>query len=133
MMSISERERQTLESIEDRLARSAPKLASMLSIFTRLTASEKMPPREPVRRFAGIAAGHQALVRTRRRPYPTRAARQWLWLVAAIALLVLVVFLGRGTSRSPCVAAHSTSATCAQVPAPVHPGAARPGGPPPGE
>jgi hypothetical protein len=36
MMSISERERQTLESIENGLVRSAPKLASMLAIFTRL-------------------------------------------------------------------------------------------------
>ena len=37
MMSISERERQTLESIENGLVRSAPKLTSMLAIFTRLT------------------------------------------------------------------------------------------------
>ena len=62
-MSISERERQTLESIENGLVRSAPKLASMMAIFTRLTASEKMPARRPVRRapslymVAGLTAG----------------------------------------------------------------------------
>ena len=53
-MSISERERQALESIEDGLVRSAPKLASMLAIFTRLTASEKMSARTPVRRASSL-------------------------------------------------------------------------------
>ena len=36
MMSISERQRQTLESIENGLVRSAPKLASMLAIAAAL-------------------------------------------------------------------------------------------------
>jgi hypothetical protein len=49
MMSISEQEWQTLKSIEHGLARSAPKLVSMLAIFTRLTAGERMPARRPVR------------------------------------------------------------------------------------
>jgi len=50
-MSTSERERQTLESIENGLVRSAPKLASMLGIFTRLAAyaSEACPPPDPAR------------------------------------------------------------------------------------
>jgi hypothetical protein len=46
MMSISEREQETLDSIGDGLVRSAPKLASMLAIFSRLTADEQMPVRE---------------------------------------------------------------------------------------
>lgn len=134
-MSISERERQALEAIEDGLARSAPKLTSMLAIFTRLTADETMPVRRPVRRAAGIVAGYPGPPRARGYPPPGRdwrprlgrTARRWLWLTVALALLVLTVVLGHGTGRSPCMASRST--TCGQSPFPSHPGAARPGGP----
>ena len=52
MMSLNEPHRQALGSIEDGLAGSDPRLASMLTIFSRLAAGEEMPAREkiPVRR-----------------------------------------------------------------------------------
>lgn len=50
MMSISEHERQGLETIENDLATTGPELAAMLAIFARLTAGEEMPVRERVRR-----------------------------------------------------------------------------------
>ena len=131
-MSISERERQTLESIENGLVRSAPKLASMLAIFTRLTASEKMPARRPVRRAsslrtgAGFTAGQPSPGRPRRIRLG-QAAGRLLWLAIAVALLALVVFLGHGTGHAACTAMRA-GATCQHAPAPARPVANRPGG-----
>ncbi len=128
-MSISERERQTLESIENGLVRSAPKLASMLAIFTRLTASEKMPVRRPVRRASGQrpGAGFTAGQPAPGQPWRThlgRAARRWLWLVIAVALLALTMMLGHGTGRITCTAVPRV-ATCRHAPAPARPVANR--------
>ncbi len=49
MMSLNGPERQTLGWIEDGLADSDPRLASILNIFSRLTAGEDMPVREKIR------------------------------------------------------------------------------------
>lgn len=137
MMSISERERQTLESIENGLIRSAPKLASMLAIFTRLTANEKMPARRPVRRASSLRAeaGFTASPPSPERPRRIRlgrvrlggAAQRWLWLALAAVLLALTVILGHGTGRAACTA-NRVTATCHHVPAPARPVANRPGG-----
>jgi hypothetical protein len=132
MMSISERERQTLESIENGLVRSAPELASMLAIFTRLTANEKMPARRPVQRasslrtVAGLTVGPPPPERPRRIRLG-RVTGRWLWLAIAVALLALTVILGHGTGRAACTATWVT-ATCHHVPAPARPVANRPGG-----
>ena len=48
-MSLSHRERTALAAMENDLARSSPKLASMLTIFSRLTEGEELPVREWVR------------------------------------------------------------------------------------
>jgi len=130
-MSISEREQQTLDSIGDGLARSAPKLASMLAMFSRLTADEEIPAhviRVPVRRAArrlgrGAAASAgrvgPGLLLFRRRRFGRRTWRL-LWLVAAIALLALTLTLSHGTGHSTCRASWVTA--CGQAPAPAHPG-----------
>ena len=131
-MSISERERQTLESIENGLVRSAPKLASMLAIFTRLTANEKMPARRPVRRvpslrtMAGRTAGPPSPERPRRIRLG-RVARGWRWLALAAALLARTVILGHGTGRAACMA-NRVTATCQHVPAPARPAVGQPSG-----
>lgn len=131
-MSISERERQTLESIENGLVHSAPKLASMLAIFTRLTASGKMPARRPVRRAsslrpgAGFTAAPSAPGQPRR-TQPGQAARRWLWLVIAVALLALTAMLDHGAGRTTCTAP-PRAAACRHAPAPARPAASRPGG-----
>jgi hypothetical protein len=46
MMSLNEPERQALGWIEDGLAGSNPRLASMLNIFSGLAAGEQMPVHE---------------------------------------------------------------------------------------
>ena len=132
MMSISERERQTLESIENGLVRSAPKLASMLAIFTRLTVNEKMPARRPARRapglraVAGLTAGPPSPERPRRIRLG-RVARGWLWLAIAAALLTLTITLGHGTGRAACTPTRA-GATCQHLPAPARPAANQPSG-----
>jgi hypothetical protein len=42
-MSLSARDQQALDGIEDDLADSAPELAAMLGTFTQLTSNDKMP------------------------------------------------------------------------------------------
>lgn len=132
MMGISERDRETLHSIGDGLARSAPKLVSMLAMFSRLTADEEMPVREPTRRAARelatsaiTAAGRAGPDRVQRFHLGQRA-RGWLWIVAAAALLALALTLTHGTGRSTCTPSRTTA--CPQAPAPAHPGGSRPGG-----
>ena len=69
-MSLTQPETKALGCIADGLAGSDPRLASMLTIFSRLAAGEQMPPREKTRArhslpatappvpAAGPAAGH---------------------------------------------------------------------------
>jgi len=120
-MSISEREQETLDSIGDGLARSAPKLASMLAMFSRLSADEEMPVREPVRRAArglgrGVAATAGRVGPGRlRRCHPERWALPWLWLAAVVALLALALTLNRGTGSGTCTGSRVTA--CGQAPA----------------
>jgi hypothetical protein len=69
MMSLTEPETQALGSIADGLAGSDPRLASMLTIFSRLAAGEAMPARRNTRARRGRLAAR----RTRRaRRYPRR-------------------------------------------------------------
>ena len=60
-MSLTEPETQALGSLADGLAGSDPRLASMLTIFSRLAAGEEMPAREKtrVRAPGGTRAGGQ--------------------------------------------------------------------------
>ena len=67
MMSFTELERQALGSIADGLAGSDPRLASMLTIFSRLAAGEEMPVREKTRVRRGWPAAHRPR-RARRHP-----------------------------------------------------------------
>ena len=61
MMSLNEPQRQALGSIEDGLAGSDPRLASMLNIFSRLAADEEMRLREKIRVRRGAGRPPSAL------------------------------------------------------------------------
>jgi len=67
MMSLNEPQMQALGWIEDSLAGSDPRLASMLSIFSRLAAGEEMPAGEKIRVRRARSAAHRPR-RTRRHP-----------------------------------------------------------------
>jgi len=70
-MSLNQPETQALGAIADGLAGSDPRLASMLTIFSRLAVGEEMPAREKTERGAG---GRPPTVRAA--PGGTRAGAQ---------------------------------------------------------
>jgi hypothetical protein len=129
MMSFTELERQALGSIADGLAGSDPRLASMLTIFSRLAAGEEMPVREktPVRR--GRPAAHRPR-RARRYPrrsiafpqprrlYPRLGRQQamlLLWAVIAAALLTAALVLN-ASGPKVCVRPMGTACTSPSIP-----------------
>ena len=114
MMSLNEPHSQALGSSEDGLAGSDPRLASMLTIFSRLAAGEEMPAREkiPVRRRR--PAAHRPR-RTRRHPRSGRALPQpyrlyprlgWqqamllLWVVISAGLLAVALVLNNSGHKA---------------------------------
>lgn len=113
-MSISERERQVLDSIESELADSAPRLASMLVMFSRLAAGERMPARGPLRNGAGKPGGPAAATggagqRRVRRFSVGRRARGWLCFATAAALLAVMMTLTHGNQVGTCTRALTTA------------------------
>jgi hypothetical protein len=68
-MSLNQLETQALGSIADGLAGPDPRLASMLTIFSRLATGEGMPAREKTRARRGRPAAHRP---RRARRYPRR-------------------------------------------------------------
>lgn len=111
-MSISEREQHALESIEDDLTRTGPKLAAMLAMFARLTAGEAMPPRERVPRAAAApmwaTGSHPSATagRAGRRPVRVRLGRPPAWvlfLAIAIALVAATAIIQSRAGKSICM------------------------------
>jgi hypothetical protein len=128
-MSISHQERTALAAMEHDLARSSPKLASMLTIFSRLTEGEELPVREWVRpAVSDLGTGIAGPTgRGRIRRHLSRAGWRWLWLVAAVALLALALTVGHGTGKKPCTALRIGVCGQAHVLPAVRPGASRTG------
>jgi hypothetical protein len=120
VMSLSAQEQQALDSIEDRLAGSDPKLASLLATFTRLAAGEEMPMRERIR-AASRRHPRRRCRRQERAGWPGLNIRLgWqrvmlvLGLVVAIALAAASLAAGRGGGKGACKA--SWVAVCAGQP-----------------
>jgi hypothetical protein len=116
-LSLNGREQQALDSITGRLAGSDPRLAAMLTGFTRLASGEEMPPHERIR------AGNEA----RRTAGPgRRLGLQWaavlLSLLTAIAVIAVTLALNHGRKPGTCTTFWYTA--CANS-APAH--SSRPG------
>lgn len=107
MMSFTDLEMQALGSIEDGLAGSDPRLASMLNIFSRLAAGEEMPAGEKIRIRRRRPIAHRPR-RARRHPrrgialpqprrlYPRlgwQQTRLLLWAVISAALVAIALLL----------------------------------------
>jgi hypothetical protein len=122
-MSLNELETQALGSIADGLAGADPRLASMLTIFSRLAAGEEMPAGEKIRVRRGRPAAHRP---RRARRHPRRGiafphARRlyarlgWpqamlvLWAVIAAALLTAALVL---TASGPETCVRSMGTAC---------------------
>jgi hypothetical protein len=93
MMNLNEPEMQALGWIEDSLAGSDPRLASMLHIFSRLAAGEEMPAGERIR----VTRGRSAARRPRRAQSHPRLGLQQamvlLWVVITAGLLAVALVL----------------------------------------
>ena len=116
MMSLNEPHRQALGSIEDGLAGSDPRLASMLTIFSRLAAGEEMPAREKIRIRRGWPPARPR--RARRHPRPGRALpqphRQYPRLGWQQAMLLLWVVISAGLVAVALVLNNSGHKACIQ-------------------
>ncbi len=122
MMSLNEPEMQALGWIEDGLAGSDPRLASMLNIFSRLAAGEEMPAREKIRVRRGRPAALR-LRRARRHPrgialpqarrlYPRLGLQQamvLLWVVITAGMLAVALVLNT-SGHNACI--QSTGTAC---------------------
>lgn len=89
-MGLKARERHALYSIENRIIGSDPRLASMLAMFTRLTASEALPERENVR--------------PGRLRIGLRWQRAWVmvWVITSVALIAVGLAVGHAGVKGPC-------------------------------
>ena len=136
MMSLNQLETQALGSIADGLAGSDPRLASMLTIFSRLAAGEEMPAREktPVRRGRPAAHRPRHARRHPRRGTALPQARQLhprlgrqpamlvLWAVISAALLTAALAL---TTSGHKTCARPTGTACTSPSIPQHADAGR--------
>ena len=128
-MSLTEPESQALGSIQDGLAGSDPRLASMLTIFSRLAAGEEMPAREMTRVRRGRPAALR-LRRARRHPRLGRALPQphrlylrlgWqqtmllLWAVLSAALLAVALVLN-SSGHKACIQSIRIACPCPSTP-----------------
>ena len=117
MMSLTEPETQALGSIADGLAGADPRLASMLTIFTRLAAGEEMPAREKTRVRRGRPAAHRP---RRARRYPRRGIafpqprRRYARLGWPQALLVLGAVIAAALLTAALALTASGHNTCIQ-------------------
>jgi hypothetical protein len=124
-MSLSAREQQALDLINDRLISSDSGLAILLGTFNRLAAAEEMPAREKIWPGSPAAAGCAGRGRHPHRKcrYPSqqaRRARQWaapaLLFVITLSLIAVAVVFSRTSSPVKCAAplamvcSHSDSA-----------------------
>ena len=129
MMSLTEPETQALGSIADGLAGSDPRLASMLTIFSRLAAGEEMPTREktrvrrgrPTARRPRRAARHPRRGTARPQPRPRCPRLGWhqatLVLGAVIcAALVAVALALNASGHKTCARSTGTACTSPSIP-----------------
>jgi hypothetical protein len=136
MMSFTELERQALGSIADGLAGSDPRLASMLTIFGRLTAGEEMPAREKIRVRRGRPAAHRPRRARRyprrgiafpqpRRPHARLGWQQAMLVLGAVisAALLTAALALTASGRTTCARPMGTA--CASPSIPQHAGAGR--------
>jgi hypothetical protein len=116
-MSLSAREQQALDCIEDELAGSDTKLASLLATFARHESGQEMPAREKIPNPA-LRRGN--VRRPARRLFPRLGVQQTmllLWLTVTIALIAVALVLNRDSRNGPCP--ESWAVACTQQ-APVH-------------
>ena len=111
-MSLSAWEQQVLNSIKDGLARSDPKLAALLSAFSRLTSGEEMPAAEkvPASTRRALARLRRARWRSRLRgalprqgAHPTMLLLWLLWPLITATLIAVALTLSAHDHSTTCI------------------------------
>ena len=116
-MSLSAWEQQALDCIEDELAGSDPKLASLLATFARHASGEELPVREKI---PNLVLRRGNVRRPARRLFPRLGVQQTmllLWLTVTIALIAVALVHNRDSRNGLCP--ESCAVACTQQ-APVH-------------
>jgi hypothetical protein len=107
-VSLSAHDRRALDLIGESLAGSDPRLAAMMSAFSRLADGEAMPGRERIqadRHLAGQAIP-AALAALPGRCWRRMAAQRWVtltWLVISLVLITLALVASHTGSSAACV------------------------------
>jgi hypothetical protein len=134
-MSLNQPQTRALGAIADGLAGSDPRLASMLTIFSRLAAGEEMPAREKTR----VRRGRPAVQRPRRarrhprrgtaRPQPrrryARLGRQAVLVLGAVISAALLAVALALTASGHKVCAPPMGTACPAPSLPQHAGPGR--------
>ena len=130
-MSLTEPETQALGAIADGLAGSDPRLASMLTIFSRLAAGEDMPAREKTRPRRRRSAAHRRR-RARRHPrrgtaslqprrrYPRLVWQQAMLVLGAVISAALLTAALALAANGPNICARPTGTACTSLSIPQH-------------
>lgn len=116
-MSLSAREQQALDCIEDELAGSDPKLAWLLATFARYASGEDLPVRDKI---PNLALRRGNVRRPSRRLFPRLGLQQTmllLLLTVTIALIAVALVLNRDNRNGLCP--ESWAVACTQQ-APVY-------------
>ena len=106
-MSLSAHDRQALESIEERLTASDPRLAALLSTFSRLEDGEAVPAREQIQagrqhRPARQRPGARARRVLRRNPRTLHVVLAiWVVMTITIAIAFIAVLSHSGPRSTP--------------------------------
>jgi len=123
MMSLTQPETQALGAIADGLAGADPRLASMLTIFSRLAAAEEMPARQTTRVRRDPRRG-TARPPPRRR-HPRLGWQQARLVVAAVISAALVAVALAPTASGPRTCARPMRSACPAPSLPQHAGPGR--------
>jgi hypothetical protein len=121
-MSLSSWERQALDAIKEGLARSDPRLATLLGTFTRLASSEDMPAQEKItanprrtvpcsqrkpRQRGRAGAGACACSRSSVGLIDAQWGVMLLWLVITVAMITVALVSNRAGGTAACTGLHT--------------------------
>lgn len=123
-MSLSSWERQALDAIKEGLARSDPRLVTLLGTFTRLVSSEDMPAQEKIaanprrtvpcsqrkprqRGRAGAGAGACACSRSSLGLIDAQWGVMLLWLVITVAMITITLVSNHAGGTEACTGWHT--------------------------
>ena len=96
-------EHEALESVQNALGHTDPRLASLLATFSRLASSEEMPAHEKVRSPLRHPSRRRSRPRRGKVPHRHRSLQRAViltWLITSIAMITVAAILSHGGPAS---------------------------------